>query len=148
MVKHINFEGNILLLAIRIRMIRDMLSLDVDPDLFLEMTMDDADFIDRTLEILLGNLLENRWLIERDEQLYNLSKTECQFGEVLSELAAGSGNISGVKIPVIYEKVSVLQKQSLARRKSIDESMTESGKTSDDMVVGSDELMELFKDFK
>ncbi|MDR2364112.1 MAG: hypothetical protein LBD65_06830 [Spirochaetaceae bacterium] len=125
-----------------------MFSLDVDPDLFLEITMDDVDFIDRTLEILLGNLLENRWLIERDEQLYNLSKTEYQFGKVLSELAAGSGNIFGVKFPVIYEKITILQKQSLTRRKSIDESMKESGKTTDNLVVGSDELIELLKDFK
>jgi hypothetical protein len=147
MVKHINFEDNILLLSMRIRMIQDMCLLDADPDFFLEITMDDVDFIDRTLAILLGNLIENKWLIERDEQLYNLSKTECQFRELLSVLDAGPGSISGVKFPVILEKIDALKKQSLGRQKSINESMTEKKEPPNNRVVGSDELIELLKDF-
>ncbi|MDR1108112.1 MAG: hypothetical protein LBL19_03660 [Spirochaetaceae bacterium] len=148
MVKHINFEDNILLLSMRIRMIQDMILLDADPDFFLEMTVDDVDFIDRTLAILLGNLIENKWLIEREEQLYNLYKTEYQFGELLSALDAGQGSISGVKFPVIHEKIDALKKQSLVRQKSISESLAESANPSDNRVVGSDELIELLKDFQ
>jgi hypothetical protein len=149
MVKQINFEDNILVLSMRIRMIQDMFLLDADPDFFLEKTMDDVDFIDRTLAIVLGDLLENKWLIERDEQLYNLSRTEYHFGELLSVLDSGSGSISGVKFPVIHEKIGILKKQSLVRQKTIDESMPGSGDPPpENRVVGSDELIELLKDFK
>jgi predicted transcriptional regulator len=147
MVKHTNFEDNIFLLSIRLRMLRDMLLLDADPELFLEMTLDDIDFIDRTLTILLKNLMENKRLIERDEQLYNLSNTEHQFVEILSGFSTGTGTISGVKFPLINEKIGALQKQSLSRQKTIADSITEFNKDSDNTVVSSDELMELLKDF-
>jgi hypothetical protein len=49
MHKHINFEDNIFVLNTRIRMIRDSLILDTDPELFLEKTVDDTNFIDLTL---------------------------------------------------------------------------------------------------
>jgi hypothetical protein len=148
MVKHINFEDNILLLSMRIRMIQDMFLLDADPDFFLEITVDDVDFIDRTLAVLLGSLIENKWLIEREEQIYNLSKTEYQFGELLSVLDAGQGSISAVRFPVIHEKIEALKKQSLARQKSIGEFLAESAEPPDNRVVGSDELIELLKDFQ
>jgi predicted transcriptional regulator len=128
-------------------MLRDMLLLDADPELFLEMTLDDIDFVDHTLTILLKNLIENKRLIERDEQLYNLSKTEDQFVEVLSEFSNGGGSISGVKFPPVREKIEALQKQSLIRQRTITDSIAESGKDLDTMVVSSDELMELLKDF-
>jgi hypothetical protein len=147
MVKHTNFEDNIFLLSMRIRMLRDILLLDADPELFLEMTLNDTDFIDQGLTILLKNLIENKRLIERDEQLYNLSKTERQFVEVLSEFSNGGGSISGVKFPLICEKLWALQKQSLGRQKTITDSVAEPHKDSDNTVVSSDELMELLKDF-
>ncbi|MDR2068809.1 MAG: hypothetical protein LBP71_02955 [Spirochaetaceae bacterium] len=147
MVKHINFEDNIFLLSMRIRMIRDLLLLDAEPELFLEITLSDIDFIDRTLTFLLKNLVENKRFIERDEQLHNLSKTECQFEEVLSELANGSGSISGAAIPPLREKISIFQKQSLVRQKAFAESKIEPGKKPDNTVVSSDELIELLKDF-
>ncbi|MDR2631776.1 MAG: hypothetical protein LBC60_12720 [Spirochaetaceae bacterium] len=147
MVKHINFEDNIFLLFMRIRMIRDLLLLDADPELFLEIVLTDIDFIDRTLAILLKELIENKRLIERDEQLYNLSKAEHQFGEVLSSFFHRSGSISGAALPPVHEKIVVLQKQSLARQKAVTEIKVESGKKADNMIVSSDELMELLKDF-
>jgi hypothetical protein len=148
MVKHINFEDNIFLLSIRLRMVRDSLVLEADPELFLEIILTDIDFIDRTLAFLLHNLIENKRFIEREEQLYNLSKAEQQFEEVLSVLSKGSGSISGAALPPpIREKIGILQQQSLMRQKNLAGSKAESGKKPDNTVVSSDELIELLKDF-
>ena len=69
MNKRINFEDDIFLLMIRIRMIRDIVTLDADPELFLEKTLDDIFFVDQTLKTLLGDLERHNHLIERDELL-------------------------------------------------------------------------------
>jgi hypothetical protein len=146
MIKYINFEDNIFLITIRIRMLRDLLILDADPDLFLEATLQDVDFIDQSLETLLGSLIENKRLIDRDEQLHNLEEAECQFETVLSEMADGQGSISAEKFPVIREKVLLQREQSLARRKTIEASRNDPNKTSEGPVVSSDEMNELLKD--
>jgi hypothetical protein len=147
MANHINFEDNIFLLSMRIRMLRDLLLLDADPELFLEITLADIDFIDHTLTLLLKNLIENKRFIDRDEQLYNLAKTEHQFEQVLAELSNGSGSISGAALPLVHEKIAIFQKQSLDRQKIFAEAKMESGKKTDNKVVSSDELIELLKDF-
>lgn len=129
-------------------MIRDLLFLDAEPELFLEITLADVDFIDRTLTFLLKNLSENKRFIEREKQLYNLSKTEYQFDALLSEWVNGSGSISGEALPPpIHEKIAIFQTQSLIRQKTFAESRTEFDKKPDNMVVSSDELIELLKDF-
>lgn len=145
MHKRINFEDNIFVLNTRIRMVRDLLILDTDPELFLEKTMDDAHFIDLTLAFLLGNLLENERLIERDEQFHNLSETEQQFSEVLSEILEGAGSISVGQFPVIRDKTAVLRNNSQERRKNIEHSLSRGNKPSLEPVVSSDELSELLK---
>jgi hypothetical protein len=146
MVKYINFEDNIFLITMRIRMLRDLLILDADPDLFLAATLQDVDFIDQSLETLLGSLVENNRLIDRDEQLHNLDEAECQFERVLSEMADGQGSISAEKFPVIREKVLLQREQSLARRKTIEASRDDPDKPSEGPVVSSDEMNELLKD--
>jgi hypothetical protein len=126
-------------------MIRDLLILDTDPELFLEKTVEDLEFIDLTLAFLLGSLLKNERLIERDEQFHNLSETERQFCEVLSEILEGAGSISAVQFPIIRDKTTVLRNNSLERRKSIENSAFRENKPSLEPVVSSDELSELLK---
>jgi hypothetical protein len=146
MNKRINFEDNIFILNTRIRMIRDMLILNADPELFLEKTMDDAEFINVTLGALLGHLLENTRLIERDEQFYNLYETEGQFLEILSELELGQGAMSGTRFPVIRARIGQLRENAVQRRKTITESDGKNNKMpAEPMVVSSDELHELLK---
>ncbi|MDR1373706.1 MAG: hypothetical protein LBJ24_01905 [Treponema sp.] len=148
MNKHINFEDNIFVLNIRIRVIADSLILDTDPELFLEKTMDDADFININLGILLGSLIENERLIERDEQFHNLFETERQFAEILSELEFGQGSISGSRFPVICDRIAQIRENTIQRRKTIEDFISKTSKTPiDPMVVSSDELSELLKAF-
>jgi hypothetical protein len=56
MAKRIHFEDDIFYLHACIRLTRDSLALDLDPELFLNKAMEDFGFIDMTLERLLREL--------------------------------------------------------------------------------------------
>ena len=146
MIKHINFEDNILILNVRIRMIRDLLALDADPGLFLDKTIDDIEFIAYILDALLTILMENSRLLERGEELDNLSSLEWQFSRVLSDFLNGAGTISAARLPVIREKIILLRDRGAERRKTIEKGRGDSGKIAEPLV-SSDELSELLKDF-
>jgi len=146
MNKRINFEDNIFLLMIRIRMLRDIITLDADPELFLEKTLDDIYFIDQTLKTLLGDLERNSHLIERDELLDQLSNTEEQFSQVLKDLSVHEGNFSIRELPSLAEKLSAFRTCSLERQKKTGRLHPEEN-TEESVYVGSDELTELLKAF-
>jgi len=52
MNKRINFEDTIFILNVRIRMIRDLMRLDTDSNIFYRETMGDLEFISSVLDIL------------------------------------------------------------------------------------------------
>ncbi|MCL1815070.1 MAG: hypothetical protein FWG27_04545 [Treponema sp.] len=143
MNKHTNFEDNIFILNIRIRMIQDLLILDTDAELFLNKTLDDLDFIDSTLNILFANLKDNYRLIERDKQFHNLVETERQFCEVLNELEEGEGNISALQHPHLRERIVYLVNHSLDRQHSLKDLIADGKQLTMEPVVGYDELHEL-----
>ncbi|MDR1100118.1 MAG: hypothetical protein LBL28_06510 [Treponema sp.] len=141
----INFEDNIFIVGTRIRMIRDLLILDAEPDLFLEKTLEDIDFIDHTLSVLLDNLLKSERFIEREEQFHNLSETEGQFAEVLSSIGRGDGAVLAELPPAVQEKTALILAHSLQRRELMEKSSTPAGGSALDSVVSADELQELLK---
>ena len=143
MGKHVNFEDNIFVLNIRIRMIRDLLILDTDAELFLSKTLDDLDFIHASLESLLSKLKENSRLIERDKQFHNLAETEQRFCEILNELDRGEGNISALHYPDLRERIGFLLDWSQDRQNSIKELIVNSKSLIPEPVVSNDELQEL-----
>jgi hypothetical protein len=147
MHKRVNFEDNIFIVAARIRVIRDLLILDADPELFLEKTMDDVAFVDHALDMLLGNLMANERLLDRNEIFENLTDLERQFTQVLTVLQNGSGNISALNFPLIREKIQILQSRSQERQKTIGENKEPEEDAVLEGAVSSDELSELLRDF-
>jgi hypothetical protein len=143
MDKHTNFEDSIFILNVRIRMIQDIFILDADPGLFLNKTMDDLIFIDLCHESLLSSLKDNDRLIERDEQLYNLSESERIFCELLFELSHGETGFSAALDQTMRETVSNMRNRSLERRRGIGDVIVESKNTNPEPVVSYDELHEL-----
>ena len=143
MNKHVNYEDNIFFLNIRVRMIRDLLILDTDAELFLTKTLDDLDFINAGLSSLLASLRENYRLIERDEQFHNLADTERLFCEVLNEMDQGEGTISTLRYPELSERTGLLRTRSRDRQRSIDSLITEARHLVPEPVVSHDELHEL-----
>ena len=148
MNKQVNFEDNSFITMMRIRMIRDTITLDADPELFLEKILDDIYFTDHSLRILLEYLQENHRLIEREELLEHLSELEWQFSQVLQELLDHNGNISIRDIPTIREKLSCLRSNSLERRRTAENLCSGTENSSDEEpIVSSEELTELLKAF-
>ena len=127
-------------------MIRDIITLDADPELFLEKTLDDIFFSDQVLRILLRQLEENHYLIERAEVLEQISDIEKQFSRVLQNLLDHDGDFSIRQIPSIKEKIISCRDSSLERQKSA-EKLTPAGNTPSSPIVSSDELSELLKAF-
>jgi hypothetical protein len=147
MHKRVNFEDNIFIITTRIRLIRDLLILDTDPELFLEKTMDDIAFVDHALDMLLGNFMANGRLMDRNETFENLADLEFQFTQVLSVLQNGSGNISALNFPLIGEKIQILRNRSQERQKTIGENKGAGEDTVPEGAVSPDELSELLRDF-
>jgi len=126
-------------------MIRDTITLDADPELFLGKTLDDICHTDQILRLLLGNLERNPRLIEREELLEQLSGAEEQFSHVLTELLEHNGNFSIREIPSLVEKVAAFRSNSIERRKTADVLTPGEDSAGGSMYVSSDEITELLK---
>jgi hypothetical protein len=147
MNKRINFEDNIYVLLTRIKLIQDLLALDTDPELFLDKTLEDIDFIDATLQALQVQMQENLRLIEREELMNHLSELEMQFSQALAGFLNSQGTISAQAYPAIRDKITILRTRSFERRKIAKTASEASEGLSEAPVVSSDELNELLKDF-
>jgi len=148
MKKQVNFEDNLYLLLLRVKLIKDTLTLSMDPELFLNKTLEDIDFVHQTLEIALKKVQENHQRIDRETLLDHLSEIEQQFSAVLSDFLNGSGNISVEGIPALQTKLSILQKTSLRRRETVEALSAAMGKHPKEPVVSSDEFNELLKGYQ
>ncbi|MDR2467691.1 MAG: hypothetical protein LBD22_01875 [Spirochaetaceae bacterium] len=149
MEKHLNYEDNIFILNTRIRMVSDLLLLDADPELYLDKTIEDLDFIGETAKFILTGLMANRQLIEWDEQLHNLYDTEERFFDLLSRILNGKASFSIDNFPRIAEITGALAAACTERQKIIKEHMSEAlTTTSDPRVVSVDELAALLTDMR
>ena len=147
MNKRFNFEDNIFIILMRLRMIRDIIILDPEPDLFLEKILDDIYFTDHILRILLEYIQENDRLIARDEFLNQLFKTEGQFYQLTRDFLDREGNISVREIPPVNEKLLALRDSSMERHKTLEELCHKAGIGHENTTVSSDEINELLKAF-
>ena len=145
MNKRINFEDDIFIIMMRIRMIRDTISLNADPELFLEKTLDDICHVDQILRLLLGNLERNPRLIEREELLEQFSDAEEQFNQILTEMLDNSGNFSIRGLTSLVEKVTAFRANSIERRKTAEILHPSEDSISSSIYVSSDEITELLK---
>lgn len=149
MEKHLNYEDNIFILNTRIRMVSDLLLLDAAPELYLDKTIEDIDFVSGTSKAILKNLMANRQLIEWDEQLHNLYDTEERFFDLLGRILSGKASFSITSYPRIAEITGALAAECTERQKILKENMSETGASnSDPRVVSVDELAALLTDLK
>ncbi|MCL2070056.1 MAG: hypothetical protein FWH19_03620 [Treponema sp.] len=148
MNKIVNFEDSIFLLETRLRIIRDSLVLDADPELFLEKLLDDIAFVDDRMRILLGQLQGSSRLIDREELLDQFSEAEGLFSLAMEELLLHEGDISIREIPEVKAKVTEFLANSQDRRKTALSLSSSAGSSSNGLpVVSTDELTELLKAF-
>ncbi|MDR2447121.1 MAG: hypothetical protein LBD58_07525 [Treponema sp.] len=143
--KPINFEDTLYILHSRIQMLQDILALDIPANLFLDKSIDDMEFIDKTLEVLIKILSEDTYIMERDEQLDNFSEAEWQFSQILVRFLGVSSTPSGGQYSVLKDKLSALRNKSVIRRKIADDSKSKKEGVETIPIVSSDEMSELLK---
>jgi hypothetical protein len=138
---HINYEDNIFILNTKIRAIDDLMRLEAENELFLDKTIEDLDFVGYAADKILANLLENKQLIDWDEQIRNLYDTEERFYALLRSMLTGQAAFSVLKYPAIAGIVNAISAASAERQKKIQANMGEPGQAMNDpRVVSVEEL--------
>jgi len=140
MNKRINFEDTIFILNVRIRMIRDLMRLDIDSNLFYRQTMGDLEFISSVLDILIGKFLENLKFLDREVEADNISDVEWQFSQIINEISGNSSPFSATLYPEMPAIIARLRTDSINRKKQLDESYVPTESVIAEPVVSNAEL--------
>ena len=140
MNKRINFEDTIFILNVRIRMIRDLLQLDIDTGLFFHQTLADIEFISSMLDALTDKLIANPKFLDRELEADNISDAEWQFSQILNEFSNTSGPFPLAQFPEIPAWISKFREESAKRRKLIDDAWVPAGPMAMEPVVSQAEL--------
>jgi len=140
MNKRINFEDTIFILNVRIRMIRDLMRLDTDSNIFYRQTMGDLEFISSVLDILIGKFLENLKFLDREVEADNISDVEWQFSQIINEISGNSSPFSPSLYPEMPAIIARLRTDSINRKKQLDESYVPTESANAEPVVSNAEL--------
>jgi len=140
MNKCINFEDTIYMLNVRIRMIRDLLRLDTDINLFYSQTLADLEFIANALDSLTVKFLENLKFLDRDIEADNILDAEWQFSQLMNEITNNSSPFSKTQFPQMAAFISKLQKDSVRRKTQVEDSYVPAENAQLESVVSNAEL--------
>jgi hypothetical protein len=138
--KKINFEDTIFILNLRIRMIKDLLRLDVDQILFYRQTMGDLEFISSALDTMLEKFLTNMKFLDREIEADNLLDAEWQFSQLLNEISNHSSPYSSAFFAETQTWIDKFRKESEKRRKQLEEASVPAEQSMTDPVVSNAEL--------
>lgn len=127
------FEDTIFVINMRIRMIRDILSLNPPAELFLEKCLDDLVFVDWVLSCL-GDQCGGMYEVDY------ASDTEWQFSQLLTEFAMETSPFAAGVFRQAGAKIALLRSSSDARRKALEESGVSAEMAKAEPVVSSAEL--------
>jgi hypothetical protein len=128
----------------KIRGIADVLRLDADPDLFLERTLDDIDFIGAKLGLLRESLTRNNQLAAKKELADCLNDTYSRFLDLLNDMVSGSGSFSVKRYPFLAETLEGRVSFYTERRKPIAAGEAEAADAPE--IVGAGEMAALLDD--
>jgi len=140
MNKRINFEDTIFILNVRIRMIRDLMQLDTDAEIFYKQTAGDIEFISSCLDMLSDKFVANLKFLDRETEADNILDAEWQFGQLLNEVTNNSSPFSPSLFPELPIIVAKLRTDSQKRKKLIEDSYVPSEQASNEPVVSHAEL--------
>ncbi|MCL2266183.1 MAG: hypothetical protein FWC17_00285 [Treponema sp.] len=140
MNKCINFEDTIYILNVRIRLIRDLLRLDTDVNLFYSQTLADLEFISNALDSLTIKFLENLKFLDREVEAENILDAEWQFSQLMNEITSNSSPFSKTQFPQMAAFISKMQKDSAKRKNQIEDSYVPADTAKQEPVVSNAEL--------
>jgi hypothetical protein len=140
MNKRINFEDTLFILNVRIRMIKDLLHLDTDSDLFYRQTIKDLEFISSVLDLMTEKFLSNLQLLDRETEADNLLDSEWQFSQILNEISNNSSPYSIANFPETQNWIDKLRAESVKRKKLIEDAYVPVEQSMAEPVVTHAEL--------
>jgi len=140
MNKRINFEDTLFILNVRIRMIRDLIQLDTDAEIFYRQTVGDIEFISSILDKLTEKFVANLKFLDRETEADNILDTEWQFGQLLNEISSNSSPFTSTLFPEIPTLLGKLRTDSIKRKKQIEESYVPAEQLTNEPVVSHAEL--------
>jgi hypothetical protein len=121
-------------------MIRDLMRLDTDPNLFYRQTMGDLEFISSVLDILIGKFLENLKFLDMEVEADNILDVEWQFSQIINEISGNSSPFSPTLYPEMPAIIARLRTDSVNRKKQLDESYVPTESVIAEPVVSNAEL--------
>jgi hypothetical protein len=121
-------------------MIRDLLRLDTDSNIFYRQTMNDLEFISSVLDTLNIQFLENLKFLDREVEADNILDAEWQFSQIINEISSNSSPFSPSFYPELPAIIAKLRADSQKRKKSVEESYVPSDNSIAEPVVSSAEL--------
>jgi hypothetical protein len=140
MNKRINFEDTLFILNVRIRMIKDLLHIDTDSDLFYRQTIKDLEFISSVLDLMTEKFLSNLQLLDRETEADNLLDSEWQFSQILNEISNNTSPYSGARFPETQTCIDKLRTESVKRKKQIEDAYVPVEQSMAEPVVTHAEL--------
>jgi hypothetical protein len=147
MEKRINYEDNTFIINTRIRLLHDILLLEADSSLFFKKMLEELDFINETLDVLLNALVSNNSLIGRSGRFHDLMETEWRFTALLNFLIEGGGSLGDCFHPQFSPKLVSIRSDCGRRRDLIKEHNLSSPEAdeADERLVSTLELAELLR---
>jgi hypothetical protein len=118
MAKMINYGDSLFLLGEITRTVKDGFQLEVDSATFLDRLVNDISFIESTLDRLYESLHASPLLIDRNEHLASLMRTENLLADVLDDAAAGKSRLNAEIKPYV-ERFRTISTRCRARAKSV-----------------------------
>jgi len=140
MNKRINFEDTLFILNVRVRMIRDLMQLDTDAEVFYRQTMGDIEFISACLDILTEKFVANLKFLDRETEADNILDTEWQFGQLLNEISSNSSPFTPSLFPEMPTLIGKLRTDSIKRKKQVEDSYVPTEQSLSEPVVSHAEL--------
>lgn len=114
MAKRIHFEDDIFLANLMIRLVRDATRLEINTALFENWILDTLNSISEILEGISESLLDNRQILEHEEQLSNLVEAWSRQLALLGAIELGTDTLSAALQPA-RERITILKSNARAR---------------------------------
>ena len=121
-------------------MVKDLLRLDVDPDIFYRQTTADMEFISSILDILTEKFLNNLKFLDRETEADNLLDAEWQFSQLLNEISNNTSPFTQIQQPETQAWINKLRNGSNTRKRQIEESYVPAEHSVSEPVVSHAEL--------
>lgn len=86
MAKMINYGDSLFVLGEMVRTVRDALRLEIEPSVFFNKLVEDISFVESALDKLFESLQSSPLLIDRNEHLKNLMRSENELADLLDGL--------------------------------------------------------------